>query len=59
MQPEYKVTKNCKHRDRACRKCGFPVKINRKYTIDPERFAEDGLPYIYHADCWRQLTKRK
>jgi len=59
MRPEYKVTKNCKHKNRQCRKCGHALKINRKYVLDPEIIAIDGLPAIYHAVCWKQKANAK
>lgn len=52
-RPVYTVQKNCKYRGRPCGKCGHPLKINKKYVLDPVR-QQNGLPVAYHAACWRQ-----
>lgn len=53
MQPIYTVTKNCKYRNKPCAKCGFILKLTKKYVLSPDEYV-DGFPKVYHVACWTQ-----
>jgi hypothetical protein len=58
MSPEYVITKHCKHRHRNCGKCGFELKMGKKYSLHPTDLDTDGFPVAYHAECLKQQQRK-
>lgn len=58
MQTIYTITKQCKYKNIPCAKCGFELKLTKKYVLSPDEYI-NGLPKVYHVQCYEQLKRKK
>jgi hypothetical protein len=56
-RPEYVMEQRSKYFHRPCGRCKGRVRLGRRYVLDPVLY-EDGLPVVYHADCFRVAVKK-
>lgn len=52
------MTKQCKHKFRECYHCKNKLKVGKFYVLDPELPPVNGLPVIFHAQCYKLFWRK-